>query len=90
MSEHDHLAELNLAPMEYRVVCAAYGQLDHRMHHWPKRDLAKAEQAVIDADHHNEQLAERPTMSPTAKRWYAGESPYRVQFRSVSAWADVD
>ena len=75
-------------PVEYRVVCAHFGQRDHRQHSWPKRDLAKAEQAVIDLDHHNEQLAERPTMSPTAKRWYAGESPYRVQVRTVTPWED--
>lgn len=62
---------------EYRVVCAHFGEAGHSQHKWPKANQAKALQSVIDQDHHAE-------MHPGL--WYAGEAPYQVQSREVSAW----
>ena len=74
-------------PVEYRVVCAHFGQLDHRTHHWPKRTLEKAEQSVIDLEHKATVNVDLSRVV-TAKRWYAAEVPYRVQVRTVTPWED--
>lgn len=77
-------------PNEYRVVCRLFGEhRDHRTHAWPKRDQAKAEQSVLDLNHHNTTLSEDAT-GQGAKHWYAGESPHRYQVREVGEWADAE
>ena len=65
---------------EIRVVCANYGAAGHASHTWPKRDLDKARQSVIDAQHRAE------VGNPTA--YYRGEAPYRIQVREVGPWTD--
>ena len=61
---------------EYRVICGNFGSRGHSSHAWPKANKAKAKQAVIDLDHHAE-------IHPTS--YYAGEAPYEIQTREVTA-----
>ena len=62
--------------LEYRIVCNGSGQM-HRLHKYPKRDLAKAVQSVIDADHHSE-------MNRT--HFYGACAPWTIERRTVGAW----
>ena len=63
--------------IEYRVVCGGEGR-QHRSHQWPKKDLKKAKQSVIDANHHAE-------MHPES--FYAKFcAPYRIESREVRDW----
>lgn len=70
---------------EIRIVCANYGRKGqasrHASHIWPKADLAKAEQSLIDAAH-------RAELHPT--HFYVSEVPYRIQTREVTAWTDAE
>ena len=72
--------------IEWRTVCAQFGSRGHASHQWPKRDEAKATQAVIDANHHAEKVGHDPDGTP--RMWYLNEAPYKVQSRRVEAWSD--
>ena len=63
---------------EIRVVCANYGTAGHSNHVWAKRDMAKARQSVIDAQHRAD------VGNPTA--YYRAEAPYQIQTREVGPW----
>jgi len=76
--------------VQYRLVCAKHGvDRGHSTHAYPKSTLAKATQAVIDADHQSEMLSARSTSdAQRAGDYYGGEAPWRVQRREVSVWED--
>ena len=75
--------------VEYRLVCARHGKdSSHRTHAYVKSSLAKAEQAKIDADHKSEMAANE---TPARRNfYYAGEGPWRIEMRVVSAWGALD
>lgn len=66
-----------MADLEWRVVCARFGQRGHSTHAWKKPTEGKAVQSVIDLDHHAQ-------MHPGS--FYASEAPYQVQSREVTEW----
>lgn len=67
---------------EFRVVCAHFGtHTRHSSHKWNKQNVKKAEQSVIDLNHHRE-------MQDSS--FYRNEAPYRIQTREVTAWVDED
>ena len=70
---------------EYRIVCAHYPASGHRSHQHAKATLAKALQAVVDANHHAEMQRDRQGERRT---WYVNEAPWRVQVREVGDWLD--
>jgi len=75
--------------VQYRLVCAKHGvDRGHSSHAYPKSSLAKATQAVIDADHQSAMLSARSAQR--AGDYYGGEAPWRVQQREVSVWEDSD
>ncbi len=67
--------------LEHRIVCAKHGERGHSSHAYPKRDLAKAQQDVIDANH-------RAEVGKTD--FYRGEAPWTVERREVSPWENID
>ena len=71
----------DLPAHEYRLVCTGEGP-GHRTHRYTKRDLAKATQAAIDANHHAEQ---HPTHMV-----YRACRPFMVERRLVGAWEKVE
>ena len=68
----DRMAE----SLEYRIACNGSGR-GHSQHASPKRDLAKATQAAIDANHHAE-------IHPTS--FYTKCAPWSVERRQVTEW----
>lgn len=65
------------AKQEFRITCARHGTPGHQSHVWVKKDLKKAKQSKIDADHNAE-------MNP--EHFYAKEAPYRIEVREVGPW----
>ena len=63
--------------LEHRMVCAKHGERGHSTHAYPKRDLAKATQDKLNADHKAE-------MDKTD--FYRGEAPWVIQTREVGKW----
>lgn len=70
---------------ELRVVCANYGTSGHSTHVWPKKDLAKAKQALRDAAHHAEMM-----IGQEGRHWYLEEVPHRIEERTVSEWTPLE
>lgn len=69
-----------MTKLEYRIVCAHFGDgTRHTTHKFPKGNMKKARQSVIDLNHQAEMRTEG---------FYSNEAPYRVQTREASAWAD--
>jgi len=71
--------------IEYATCCAHWPAAGHRTHLKPRASRAKAQQAIIDSDHHAEMLRR------TGERhWYIEEAPHRLLVRAVTAWVDAD
>ena len=63
---------------EYRMACTGTGP-GHSKHNWVKKTEAKADQSVIDANHH---AAQHPD------GFYNKQcAPYVAEQRAVSAWS---
>ncbi len=67
--------------VEHRMVCAKHGQRGHSSHAYIKKNLAKAQQDTIDANH-------RASQGSTF--FYKEEAPYVIQRREVGAWEDIE
>jgi hypothetical protein len=72
-------------PTEYRVVCAQFPAPGHGQHLHLKRSLEKAEQSKVDGNHHAEMMKAK-----VPGHYYTTEAPYRIQWREVTEWADLD
>ena len=66
---------------EYRVVCQHFGTRGHTTHSWIKGNRKKAEQSVIDLNHHVE-------IHP--RIYYSDEAPYVIQEREVQQWENSE
>jgi len=65
---------------EFRMVCANHGTTGHSSHAWgPKKTRAKVEESVEVANDHAAKVG-----SP----FRLGETPYRIQTRTVTKWKD--
>ena len=66
---------------EYRMKCSGEGR-SHRSHNYPKKNMAKAVQSAMDANHHAE-------VKPDGfyNKFCA---PYVVETREVSDWTEAD
>jgi len=65
---------------EYRLACTGEGR-EHSRHNWGKKNLAKAAQSALDANHHAE-------LKPNG--FYNRHcAPYVVETREVGSWALV-
>ena len=62
---------------EYRMACTGEGA-GHSRHNWVKKDMAKAVQSTIDANHHAGQHPDGFYNKQCA--------PYVVEVREVSNW----
>lgn len=62
---------------EYRMACTGEGR-QHSKHNWGKKNMAKANQSVLDANHHAE-------MHPDGF-YNRACAPYVVETREVSNW----
>lgn len=70
----------------YRIVCVKQGNdRGHTTHAYSKSSLAKATQAVIDADHHSEMVIAKVGVG----NYYLNEAPWRIQSREIGEWEDV-
>ncbi len=62
---------------EYRMACSGEGR-GHAKHNWAKKNMAKAVQSTVDANHHAE-------MHPNGF-YNRACAPYVVETREVSNW----
>ena len=75
--------------LEFRLVCAQYGQRGHGTHAYSMpTDKKKREQKIIDANHHSEMLAADADRSARSHSYFAGEAPWKIQVREVGKWED--
>lgn len=72
--------------MEYRVVCALFGDDGHQFHRYPKYSLESAERTVLERNHKAELDADKPV-----KERYMDHvcAPYRAQQSPVSEWENI-
>ena len=68
--------------MQYRMVCAHFGDDGHQLHKFDKVNLHSAKQSVIDTNH----KAEVDT-KPYAI--HAKCAPYIVETREVTLWTEL-
>lgn len=74
--------DMSKVNMEWRVVCAYFGDDGHQLHRWTKTSERAARQTVTDANHSAE-------MQPDG--FYNQVcTPYRPQFRPLMDWTDTD
>ena len=62
--------------MEYRIICAHFGENFHQLHKWSKLNEKGCKQSVIDLNHKAE-------MQPN---FYSGCAPYVAQHREPVDW----
>ncbi len=65
--------------MEYRVICAHFGDDSHQLHKWAKLNEKGCKQSVIDLNHQAE-------MQPN---FYATCAPYVAQSREPEPWTEL-
>ena len=68
--------------MEYRMVCARFGQDGHQLHRFVKVNRHSAEQSVTDANHKAE-------VESGSYPIYKMCAPYNIEAREVSEWGDA-
>jgi len=62
---------------EYRMVCANYGTTGHSSHAWARKVRAKVEESIEVANEH---------AAKVGTPFRLGETPYRIQTRTVTKW----
>lgn len=71
--------------IEYATACAHWPGPGHRQHLRKRTSLKKAQQAIIDADHHAEMLK-----AQGGRHWYIEEAPHQLMVRAVTDWVPAD
>ncbi len=69
--------------MQFRMVCAHFGQDGHQLHRFDKVNRHSAEQSVLDNNHKAEVSVDNPYAIHRAC------APYIVETREVSEWTEA-